>query len=184
MAPTQEVVTYSIYFYLSAGATFLTFLTGILFFTKGKFWGRINDIFSIIQVLIMIPLAIFFFNLSSTGFQLLKGVALILGLAGMLIAAYGQTLLVFNRIDFKTSQNYFPAGAGIGVWLILVNSILAGTAEFPLNLIWTGLLAGAGYLAAVIGFLKGGQENSLFAIGALVLGISYPVWAIWLAQMI
>jgi hypothetical protein len=51
-------------------------------------------------------------------------------------------------------------------------------------LAWFGVGAGVGYLLTVIGFLIGGQENKLFYIGALVLGISYPIWAIWLGKLL
>jgi len=42
--------------YLSAAAMVLTLLTGVLFFTLGEAFGKVNDISSIFQMVLMIPL--------------------------------------------------------------------------------------------------------------------------------
>jgi hypothetical protein len=170
--------------YLSAAATILTFVTGILFFSVGKPFGRINDISSVFQVIFMIPLAIMFLQLLPSSTRTLGLLAALCGVSGMLISAFGQSLLVFGRIDFQGSLKFFPAGAAIGIWLILVCSLAAANDQLPDLLAWMGILAGIGYIATVVGFLRGGQQNVLFYIGALVLGISYPIWAIWLGRLV
>ena len=170
--------------YLGAAATVLTFVTGILFFSIGKPFGKINDILSVFQVLLMVPLAVMFVQLLPASTRTLALLAALLGISGMLISAFGQSLLVFGRIDFEGSQRFFPAGAAIGVWLIATCSLAAGHGQLPHLLAWVGILAGAGYIATVIGFLWGGQQSVLFYIGALVLGIGYPVWAIWLGRLL
>jgi hypothetical protein len=111
-------------------------------------------------------------------------VAALVGIAGMMVAAYGQTLLVFKKINFETSMRYFPAGAAIGVWLIATCSFALGYNLFPTGLAWTGILAGVSYIVIVAAFLIKGQQNTIFYIGGLLLGISYPVWAIWLGYLI
>ena len=184
METNQLLPIYSWFTFLSAGTTIITFLTGILFFSIGKPFGKINDISSIFQVLFMVPLALFFFRLTPTNYQVLGVIAITLGVSGMLISAFGQYLLVIGRIDFYKSQEYFPAGAAIGLWLILISSITSNINQIPEILTWTGLISGSGYLATMIGFLWGGQKNILFNIGAVILGIFYPVWAIWLGLLI
>jgi len=168
--------------YLSATATILTFITGILFFTVGKPFGKINDISSVFQVLFMIPLTIFFIQALPSKVLVLELVATILGVSGMLLSAIGQSLLVFGRIDFQGSLKFFPAGAAIGIWLILICSLSANQELLPELMASIGILAGAGYIVTVIGFLKSGQQSTLFYIGALMLGICYPVWAFWLGR--
>jgi hypothetical protein len=168
--------------YLSAVATLLTLVTGILFFTVGKPFGQINDISSVFQVLLMIPLAIMFVQLSPS--SILKLLAALIGIAGMLVSALGQSLLVIGRIDFEASTRFFPAGGAIGMWLIAICALALGSSQLPPLLAWIGVLAGAGYIATVIGFLWGGQENALFYIGGFVSGIAYPAWAIWLGHLL
>jgi hypothetical protein len=43
--------------YLSAAATLITLVTGILFLTRGEPFGRINDASSVLQMLFMLPVA-------------------------------------------------------------------------------------------------------------------------------
>lgn len=170
--------------YISAIATILTFITGILFFTVGGPFGKINDISSVFQVLFMIPLALVLYRLLPGSMRTLGLIAAVIGIGGMLIAAYGQSLLVFGKIDFKGSMKYFPAGAAIGIWLALTCSYALRSDLFPGRLAWTGILAGVSYIVIVLAFLIKGQQNMVFYIGGLVLGISYPVWAIWLGRLV
>ena len=170
--------------YLSAVAAILTFITGILFFTVGDPFGKINDVASIFQVLLMIPLAFALYLLLSPSMQTLGLIAALIGVAGMLIAAYGQSLLVFGKIDFADSMKYFPTGAAIGFWLTVTCAFALNHNLFPSELAWTGILAGVSYIVIVLAFLIRGQQNIVFYIGGLVLGISYPIWAIWLGRLI
>ena len=179
---TNAFVVYGWLAYLGAAAAVLTFVTGILFFSIGKRWGKINDISSVFQVLLMIPLAIVLFQLWPFGTVSLLAAAV--GIVGMLISAVGQSLLVLGRIDFEGSTKFFPAGAAIGVWLILICAFALGRDQLPDLFSWVGILAGIGYILIVIGFLWGGQQNALFYIGGLVLGIGYPVWAFWLGRLL
>lgn len=170
--------------YLSAIATILTFITGILFFTVNGPFGKINDIASIFQVLFMIPLALALYQPLPESTRTLGIIVASIGVGGMLVAAYGQSLLVFGEIDFNDSMKYFPAGAAIGFWLVATCSFALAYDLFPIVLAWTGILAGVSYIVTVLAFLINGQQNIVFYIGGLVLGISYPVWAIWLGRLI
>jgi hypothetical protein len=175
---------YGWFAYLSAAATILTFITGILFFSIGKPFGKINDISSVFQVLFMIPLAIILARTLPARYLTLGLIAAIIGISGMILSTIGQSLLVFGRIDFQGSLKFFPAGGAIGIWLIFVCLLGTGSGLLPPFFTWIGILAGIGYLVTVIGFLRGGQQNMLFYIGALILGISYPIWAFWLGRLL
>jgi hypothetical protein len=169
--------------YLSGAATVLTLLTGILFFTLGEAFGKINDISSVFQMVLMIPLAPVLALYLPTGNPTLAWAAAGIGLAGMLISAIGQSLLVLGRIDFQRSLKFFPAGGAIGLWLILVCLIGSGSGQLEGFSYWPGLLAGFGYLAAVVAFLKGGQSHPVFVLGGFLIGICYPIWAIALGNL-
>lgn len=170
--------------YLSATAGIATLLTGILFFSLGSPYGKINDIASIVQMLLMLPLAVLFTWLIPLGIPAAAWLFALLGIGGLLYAAYGQTLLVLERIDFETSTRYFPAGGAIGLWLIGVSALALTADQLPTMLGWVGILAGAGYLATVIGFLRGRQRHPLFLIGSIALGGGFPVWGFWLGHLL
>jgi hypothetical protein len=170
--------------YLSAGATGITFLTGIMFFSIGKPFGKINDISSVLQVVSMIPLTALFASALPSQPLFLGWIAALLGAAGMLVSAVGQSLLVLGVIDFQESKKFFPAGGAIGLWLILVCLIGSGSGQLEGFTFWPGLLAGAGYLATVISFLAGGQDHPVFYLGGSLLGISYPIWAVALGRIL
>ena len=89
---------YGWFAYLSAVATILTFITGILFFTIGKPFGKINDISSVFQVLFMIPLAMILARTLPARYLTLGLIAATIGVSGMILSAIGQSLLVFGRI--------------------------------------------------------------------------------------
>jgi hypothetical protein len=135
-------------------------------------------------MLFMVPLVILFLQIVPAQPLALGWIAALFGTAGMLLSAFGQGLLVLGRIDFQESLKFFPAGGAIGVRLILVCALAAYGGQMPQLLAWTGILAGAGFILTIIGFLQSGQQNVLFYIGALALGISYPIWAIWLGRLL
>ncbi len=170
--------------YVSATATMITFVTAILFFSIGGPFGKINDISSVVQVLFMLPVALVLYRLFRPNTQTLSLLAAAVGIAGVMVAVVGQGLLVFGVITYQQSLTFFPAGGAIGVWLLLANYLALTNRKLPQGLAWSGLVAGAGYIVTVVGFLLGGQQNPLFYAGGLVLVISYPIWAIWLGRVL
>jgi hypothetical protein len=170
--------------FLSAFATILTLITGILFFTKGGRFGLLNDLSSVFQVISMIPLALYFLLMLRSGSLIYSTLVFILGLSGMLYALYGQSLLVLRKINFNQSLKYIPAGAAIGVWLITINLTASGFNLIPNMHGWLGVLAGFGYILTVTAFLIFGSKHFLFYLGSFITGISYPIWAIWLGSII
>lgn len=169
--------------HLSAAATILTLVTGLLF-SSGKKFGKINILISLIQFLLMVPLVFFFNQLITPPSFLARLISSIFGLGGIIFAAYGQTRLLANKISFEESQKFFPAGGAIGFWLIMSNVSMIGARTLPNALIGFGIAAGVGYLLIVAGFIKGGQRDPLFYGGSLLLGIFYPVWGFWLGKII
>jgi hypothetical protein len=184
LTPAVNISVYGWAAHLSAAATILTFMTGILFFSVDKKFGKVNELFSVIQVLLMIPLVFFFNQLITPPSFSARFISSTFGLGGILVSAYGQIRLLANKISFGESQKFFPAGGAIGFWLIMVNVSLIGARTLPTALIGIGIAAGVGYLLIVGGFIKGGQQDPLFYGGSLLLGICYPAWGFWLGKII
>ena len=104
--------------YVSAAATAITFVTGILFFTVGQPFGTIQDATSALQVLLMLPLAWMLHCLIAPSAGGWSWLALVVGMAGMLVAGALQALLVLRRVEYEqTIGAGLSAGGAIGVWL-------------------------------------------------------------------
>jgi len=103
----------------------------------------------------------------------------IIGLCGMFYALYGQSLLVLGKISFSQSLKYISSGVAIGVWLIIISLVASRLYLIPSMLGWLGVIAGSGYVLTTVAFLKVGSKHLLFYIGSFIMGISYPIWAIW-----
>ena len=72
----------------------------------------------------------------------------------------------------------------VGRWSRQVAPLFLRWLGLPRGLAWAGILAGLSYIVIVFAFLIKGQQNMVFYIGGLVLGISYPTWAIWFGYLI
>jgi hypothetical protein len=167
--------------YLSAAATLVTFVTGILFFTVGQPFGTIQDAASALQVLLMLPIALVLHVSFRARAPALSLLAMVVGIAGMLVAGVLQALLVFRVVQFEsTIRTTLTAGGAIGAWLVVVGALILADGTLPSGLAWSGIVAGGGYILLVIGFWLGGQQHPLFWGGSLAAVIGYAVWAFWL----
>ena len=145
---------------LSAVATMGTSFTGILFFAVNEAFGKVNDIFGVFQVVLMLPVAVAVYLLTSPGYGWLALLALAVGCIGMIVVAVLQTLLVVGRVGFEqTIGATLAAGAAIGFWLIVANALALAGGALPWGLGAFGLAAGAGYLLTALGFYRGRQQH-------------------------
>lgn len=112
---------------LSAVATIGTLVTGILFFAVNERFGKINDIVSVFQVVLMLPVAVAMYLLTRPSNGGLALLALAVGSMGMVIVAVLQALLVVEMVSFEqTIRAVLSAGAVIGLWLVLANVVALG----------------------------------------------------------
>jgi hypothetical protein len=170
---------------LSAVATLGTAVTGILFFAVNQAFGKVNDIFSVFQVVLMLPVAVAIYTLTRPGYGWLALLALAVGCIGMTVVAVLQTLLVAGRVGFEqTIAQVLAAGAAIGLWLVVANALALAGGVLPWGLGACGIAAGASYLLAAVGFYRGRQEHPLFYAGSLLMVVGYSVWAIWLGRLL
>ena len=153
---------------LSATASVLTVITGILWimFTLNPFYGGLTDLFSVLSVALMLPLALALHPLLRSQVPVLSFVAAAIGIIGMLAYGMMQTLLVVGILTYEqVSLTNVAASAAIGIWLILINYTALRGKVFPRGLAWAGLIAGAGFVVLVLGFSI------------------YPIWSIWLGRL-
>ena len=185
MNPTQLGLLFGWAALLSAVATVATLFTAVLFFTYDGAFGKINDAVSVLQMLLMLPVAIALYLLrppDATGLALL---AVAVGGVGMAITAVLQALLVLGYVEYEqTIKAVLSAGGAIGLWLISTNILALGGEILPAGLVVFGILAGAGYLLAAIGFYRGDQQHPLFYIGGFLIVVGYSVWATWLGRLL
>lgn len=169
---------------ISAFTTIVMFVTGILFFTKGQPFGTIQDIFSIFQVVSMVPIVIALYTL----FRKEAGMAAllfgVLGTIGMFSAATLQSMLVFRKVKYEqTVKTNLTAGLLIGIWLVSIGYFSFVNENFPTGIAVLGIIAGLSYILMMIGFWTGGEKNKLFILSSVTGVIAYSAWAFWLGSL-
>ena len=170
--------------YLSAAATMATAITGVLFFTQGERFGKINDAASVVQMLFTLPVAVGLYPLIRQDGDGLALLATGIGVSGMLVAAVLQALLVISVVKYEqTVAAVLGAGGAIGAWLVLANVLALAAQTLPGSLAIAGIATGVGYVLLAIGFRIGGQEHPLSYAGALLALVGYSIWSIWLGTL-
>jgi hypothetical protein len=153
--------------FLGAVASLLTVITGILWLvlSRNLFFGGVTDTLSVLTLALMLPVALALHLLLSSQAPVLSRLAAGIGILSMLVYGILQALLVKGVLTYEqVSVPNIAASAGVGIWLLLANYAALRGRVFPRGLAWAGLIAGAGFLVLVPGFLI------------------YPVWAIWLGR--
>ena len=170
--------------YLSAVATIATAITGVLFFTRGERFGKLNDGVTVLQMLLMLPVSIGLYLLVRYNRAGLALLATVVGVSGMLVAAVLQALLVLSVVRYEqTVTAVLAAGGAIGLWLVLADVLAFSTQALPGGLAIAGIVGGAGYILLAIGFRIGGQQHPLSYAGALLALVGYLIWSIWLGWL-
>jgi len=163
--------------FLSAIVGIISGLSLALFFILGQPWGTINDSSSVGLAFLVLPLLVHFHRRHRGEFPGLSLSSLIIGFVAMGVAILLQTLLIFQVISFEQTAVVVPLTFGFfGAVLMFHNSLMLRAEELPGGLSILGMLAGAGYVLVIAGFILGGQEHYLTYIGAVLLLIGYPVW--------
>ncbi len=96
--------------YVSAAATIATFVSAILFFSLGQPFGTINDTASVFQVIFMLPLALFLYQIFRPHGQTLSFLTAAVGIGGILVGGAVQSLLVAGVIMYQQTVPFFPSG--------------------------------------------------------------------------
>jgi hypothetical protein len=91
----------------------------VAFFTLGGVFGPLNDIATVVQHVLLLPIAVFIYSRRDGG--ALNRIALLIGLAGMLAVIVLQALLVLGVLPFSQQiKLVIPAFLVVLVWFLLV----------------------------------------------------------------
>jgi hypothetical protein len=169
--------------YLSAVATLLQIVTGLLFVSIGGIFGPITDVAGVLQAVSMIAVALVLHLILRSEAQGLSLAAVVIGILSMLVFIVFQSLLVVGALTYEqVTLIVIAAGGGVGFWLLLVNYLALRGKVFPQGLIWVGMIAGAGFLVQMVSFWIWELESPLFYIGSSAAYFGYLFWAIWLGR--
>jgi hypothetical protein len=169
--------------YLAVPAVLLAGITVALFFGRGEPFGTLNDLFSAVALLLLIPPVLGVrekLGDAPGGWLLPLTIATVLGLA---LAGFGQMLLIVRVIDLSAS---FVTG-GLGIlpvlaWVAGLAWLSLGRQLLPTSLGWLSvLLLGAAILVAIFSGLKVGVATwaSATILVAALLG-----WLVALAMAV
>lgn len=171
--------------YLSAIATILGFVTLIAFFIMGQPFGTINDITSVVIALSTLLILFALYQLHRPIAPTASLAAFVIGVIAMLVAALFQTLLVIRVIAYAQTAVIVPVAFGLfGASLMAYGYLAQANGLLPRRLALLSIIAGAGYVVVIIGFILGGQDHPLAAIGGLTALICYPIWAVWFGRIL
>ena len=177
--------------YLSAAMTVLGLVTLMIFFALisqqgiGNIWGPINDATSVILALTNIVLLVALHRLYRSVASMTSLVAVIVGVAAMLVAAVMQSLLILKVIAFAATAVAVPAAFGVfGAALIVYCLLARRAAAWSKRLVWFGILAGAGYVLTIVGWIACGTQSPIIYVGGLLAVICVTVLAIGFGRML
>ena len=171
--------------YMSAALMILSIVTVIIFFAAGGIWGRINDSVSVIWALSFLPLAVVLYLLNKVINWPVSLAAVVTGIGALLIFAFLQSLLVLGQVRYEqTITAIMTMTAIIGLYLLL-NGLLARSGQsLPGTLVWLLVAFGLLQIVGSIGFLAGGPQNPLSAVGFLAWVTVGPIWTIWMGKLL
>jgi hypothetical protein len=165
----------------------------LTFFALGQPWGALSDLSTALNVLFLLPLALFLHAHNYPQGPFLSLLATAFGIAVVLSAAVASLLIFLGRISFEQSMPPVMAGfAAIGIWLALGSFMLRTHSLLPSGVTALGLIVGVG-LAAIAVLFMWGDVNAAFTSGNLwstpiiypvlalvaVGDLCLPVWAVW-----
>jgi len=138
-------------------------VTITLFFAgAGAFWGPLNDVFDVVVLVALVFPVLAIDRLAGPAAQPWLKIVTVAAIAGLILAAAGEALLVIGVIDLETS--YVTGGVGIIpflAWLIALAIITLGRGILPPSIGW--LAVGFFVLSVAVVF-----------VSALTLGP--PLW--------
>lgn len=170
---------------VSAIATVVGFVTLVIFFSLGQPWGTFNDVASVILAFSLLPVLLALYYLQRQNAPVVALGVLVIGVLALLVAAVFQLLLIFNVIEFRQTAVVVPAAFGLfGAALVVYSALARAHGSLPDALALLGIVAGVSYGLVIVGFILGGQEHPLAAIGGVTAVIIYPIFAIWFGRLL
>jgi hypothetical protein len=166
--------------WVSLVALVLSAIALALFFGgAGQFWGPVNDAFIVVAVLALIPAVLAVDRIAGDHAAPWARILTVATIAGIVLMAVGQTLLILGRLSLDGS--YVTGGIGVIpliAWMVLVAVLALGSGVLPRTV---GLLAAATVAAivaeGVIATLTRGPALWVSSVGLVVVLVA------WLASL-
>ncbi len=162
-------------------------LSGIalaLFFGgAGSFWGPVNDALIVLTAIALIPGVVAVARLAGEHAAPWVAILTVAAIAGLVLMAVGQTLLIVGRLSLAGSFVTF----GVGVvpflaWVVLLAVLGLGGSAVPETVgRLAAIVLGTIVVAAIIGVVGSGPAPWIAGIGTLV---ALSVWLAGLATML
>jgi hypothetical protein len=163
------------------GALILAGITIALFFGgAGDVLGPINDVFSALTLILLVPAVLAVQALAGDGSGAWLLIATVVGLVGIAVAAGGQLLLVAGVIELRTS--FATGGIGVlllGVWVVASAAVALGTDVLAVRTGW--LAIGAIGLSVVTTLVAATGRRALITAVSVLLFVELVAWLASLA---
>ena len=177
--------------YLSAAMVVLGLIAFMLFWSTfsqtgtDNIWGPINDATSVILALANIVVLIALHRLYRRVAPTVSLMAVVAGIAAMLVAAVMQSLLILKVIVYADIAMSVPlAFAAYGGVLIVYGVLARRAGDWSNRLVWFGILAGVGYVLTIAGFPTGSVDSPVTYAGGLLTVIFATAWAIGFGRLL
>lgn len=166
-------------------------------------FGYLSDVTPILVAPVNIILVVMLFLLQRKHALGWSAVAVLLGIAGILLTAWTNIRFVSDKISLEQQiQLFYLSLAFLGPWHTLVNLLARHDGSLPSRLTMFGILVGIGQLMMCLGSLLLGGYDDMFssssssivtnvplllslAIGIPMVLLGYlgaPIWLVWLGQ--
>jgi hypothetical protein len=167
----------------------------VLMYTVNGRFGTINDVLNSVIGILSLVLAWMLFAEHHARSPLTSQTMIVLAAIGMIFTIIGSSLIIFGFTDFVLAGWYTGVGnALIGLWLAAFCYSMRISDALPHSLIIFGLVVGsfmAFGLLGIPGILArvDTMESLPWVLGTSYLGflgtyVLYPIWAIWLGQIL
>jgi hypothetical protein len=157
-------------------AVIVSGITIALFFGgAGAFWGPVNDLATAVALLALVLPVLAVQRIARADAGIWLDVVSVAALAGIVLAATGQILLVAGRISLETS--FVTGGLGIlpvFAWLVAVAILALGLGVLPAQVGW--LAVAVIVLSAALALIAGIALGPLVWVGSVVLLASLVGW--------
>ena len=175
---------------------------GLMFSIAMSSFGFLSDVSYMLGALLTLPFMWFFYQLYRADQVVLRSLALLFGIIGVIIINVSQFRLIIKQLSLEQNMPQVALGTGlIGVSILLFSLLGRGNPQLPSGFTWLGIilgiLMGSGILlglffgkdvyATMTGTLDWSKANPfmlvVFALNFLSQ-VGYPVWGIWLGRML
>lgn len=173
--------------YALLGATLLSVVLGIGFFTYGGIFGPLSDVGGLLVAILLAPVVISLYRVTASHewssavsvVGLLAVVATAVGSLGLVVAY----LLGTQPLGFALLGIQFVGWILLGVWLIGIGAVGLRTGFVSRRVSWAALVAGVGSAGGMLALTYSYAVDSFSPLFSLLMAmyvVGFTLWAYWL----